>query len=184
VELEAPSFGRLTVDVVYGGLWYMVVEAAQLGLAVNSVHIDELLRAGVIIREALNRQLEVRHPATGQREQVDLTLFVGPPDNPAAHGKGLVTMGQHIFDRSPGGTGTSARLVNLWARGQLELGQEFIHESIIGTTFRGRLVEESSIGQQKAVIPEITGRAFITGMHQFVLTADDPLSEGFLVGGP
>ncbi|HXV43774.1 MAG TPA: proline racemase family protein [Anaerolineae bacterium] len=184
VVLEAPSFGCLTVDVVYGGLWYVVVEAAQLGLAVNSAHIDELLRAGVIIRKALNHQLEVRHPATGQREQVDLTLFVGPPDNPAAHGKGLVTMGQHIFDRSPGGTGTSARLVNLWARGQLELGQEFIHESIIGTTFRGRLVEESSIGQQKAVIPEITGRAFITGMHQFVLTADDPLTEGFLVGGP
>jgi proline racemase/trans-L-3-hydroxyproline dehydratase len=93
-------------------------------------------------------------------------------------------MGQHIFDRSPGGTGTSARLVNLWAKGQLELGQEFIHESIIGTTFRGRLVEESAIGPQKAVVPEITGRAFITGMHQFILTADDPLTEGFLVGGP
>jgi proline racemase len=92
-------------------------------------------------------------------------------------------MGQHIFDRSPGGTGTSARMVHLWAKGQLQLGEEFIHESIIGTTFRGRLVEETMLGSQKAVIPEISGRAFITGLHQFVLTADDPLAEGFLVGG-
>ncbi|MBI1880086.1 MAG: proline racemase family protein, partial [Chloroflexi bacterium] len=184
VLLEVPAIGQINVDVVYGGLWYVVVEAAQLGLTVDSTHIDELLRLGVVIRETLNEQVEVRHPATGQREQVDLTLFVGPPDNPAAHGKGLVTMGRHIFDRSPGGTGTSARLVNLWSKGQLQLGQEFIHESIIGTTFRGRLVEETTVGSQKAVIPEISGRAFITGMHQFALTAADPLTEGFLVGGP
>jgi proline racemase len=184
VLLEVPTIGQLHVDVVYGGLWYVVVEAAQLGLAVASAHIDDLLRLGLVIREALNEQIEVRHPATGRREPVDLTLFVGPPDNPAAHGKGLVTMGRHIFDRSPGGTGTSARMVNLWAKGQLQLGQEFVHESIIGTTFRGRLVEETTIGGHKAVIPAISGRAFITGMHQFVVTADDPLVEGFLVGGP
>jgi proline racemase len=184
VVLEVPSVGKVTVDVVYGGLWYVVVEAAQVGLRVDSAHIDELLRLGVVIREALNDQVEVYHPATSQRERVDLALFVGPPDHPNAHGKGLVTMGQHIFDRSPGGTGTSARLVHLWSKGQLPLGQEFVHESIIGTLFRGRLVEETTIGSQKAVIPEISGRAFITGMHQFVLTAADPLAEGFLVGGP
>jgi len=184
ILLEVPSLGHLTVDVVYGGLWYVVVEAEQLGLSVNSAQIDELLRWGVVIRAALNEQVEIYHPGTGQQERVDLTLYVGPPDNPAAHGKGLVTMGQHIFDRSPGGTGTSARMVNLWAKGQLPLGQEFIHESIIGTIFRGRLVEETFIGPQKGVIPEITGRAFITGLHQFILTVDDPLAEGFLVGGP
>jgi proline racemase len=184
ISLEIPAIGSVTVDVVYGGLWYAVVEAAQIGLRVDSAHIDELLRMGVVIRAALNEQIGVYHPATGLRERVDLTLFVGPPDHPSAHGKGLVTMGQHIFDRSPGGTGTSARLVQLWGKGQLELGQEFVRESIIGTLFRGRLVEETSIGSQKAVIPEISGRAFITGMHQFVLTADDPLAEGFLVGGP
>jgi proline racemase len=184
VVLDVPSIGKVTVDVVYGGLWYVVVEAAQVGLKVDSAHIDELLRLGGVIRAALNEQVEVFHPAAGQRERVDLTLFVGPPDHPDAHGKGLVTMGQHIFDRSPGGTGTSARLVHLWSKGELQLGQEFVHESIIGTLFRGCLVEETTIGSQKAVIPEISGRAFITGMHQFVLTVDDPLAEGFLVGGP
>jgi proline racemase len=183
VELDLPGLGRLTVDIVYGGLWYVAVEAAQVGLPLNSAHIDELLRLGGVIRKALNEQIEVGHPATGQREPVNLTLFTGPPDNSLAHSKGLVTMGQHIFDRSPGGTGTSARMVQLWTKGQLQLGQAFIHESIIGTTFRGRLVEETMIGRQKAVIPEISGRAFITGLHQFVLTADDPLTEGFLVGG-
>jgi proline racemase len=184
IQLEVPSIGQLTVDIVYGGLWYAVVEAEQLGLTVASAHIDDLLQLGVLIRDTLNKQVEVRHPETGQRERVELIIYVGPPDNAEAHGKNVVTMGRHIYDRSPGGTGTSARMVNLWARGKLELGEEFIHESIIGTTFRGRLVEETVIGEQKAVIPEITGRAFITGMHQFVLTANDPLSEGFLVGGP
>jgi proline racemase len=184
IALDLPDLGQVTVDVVYGGLWYGVVEAAQVGLPLDSAHIDELLRLGVVIRRALNEQLEVRHPATGQPERIELTLFTGPPDHPDAHGKGLVTMGQHIFDRSPGGTGASARMVHLWAKGQLPLGQEFIHESIIGTLFRGRLVEETTIGSQPAVTPEISGRAFITGMHQFVLTADDPLAEGFLVGGP
>jgi len=184
IALDLPALGQVIVDVVYGGLWYGVVEAAQVGLPLDSAHIDELLRLGVVIRRALNEQIQVRHPATGQPERIELTLFIGPPDHPDAHGKGLVTMGQHIFDRSPGGTGTSARMVHLWAKGQLPLGQEFIHESIIGTLFRGRLVEETAIGSHPAVIPEISGRAFITGMHQFVLTADDPLAEGFLVGGP
>ncbi|GAB4441419.1 MAG: proline racemase [Anaerolineae bacterium] len=184
IALDLPALGQVIVDVVYGGLWYGVVEAAQVGLPLDSAHIDELLRLGVVIRRALNEQIQVRHPATGQPERIELTLFIGPPDHPDAHGKGLVTMGQHIFDRSPGGTGTSARMVHLWAKGQLPLGQEFIHESIIGTLFRGRLSEETAIGSQPAVIPEISGRAFITGMHQFVLTADDPLAEGFLVGGP
>jgi proline racemase/trans-L-3-hydroxyproline dehydratase len=182
--IEVPSLGRVTVDVDYGGLWYAVVEASQLGVKVDPAQIDELLRLGTIIRDALNEQIEVSHPASGQRERVDLTLFIGPPSHPEAHSRGLVTMGRHIFDRSPGGTGTSARMVNLWGKGQLALDQEFVHESIIGTIFRGRLVEETQIGGHTAVIPEITGRAFITGLHQFVITADDPLVEGFLVGGP
>ena len=141
------------------------------------------IRLGALIRAALNDTVTVRHPATGQTEPVELTLFVGPPEHPTAHGKNVVTMGRHIFDRSPGGTGTSARLVQLWAKGELPLGQPYVNESIIGTLFQGRLVEEVTVGQQTAVIPEISGRAFITGLHQFVLAADDPLTEGFLVGG-
>lgn len=184
LALDVPSLGQITVDVVYGGLWYVVVEAAQVGIPLDSAHIDDLLHAGVVIRNALNEQLQVTHPLTRQPERLDLTLFVGPPDHPLAHSKGLVTMGRHIFDRSPGGTGTSARMVHLWAKGQLQLGEEFVHESIIGTIFRGRLIEETMVGSQKGVVPEISGRAFVTGLHQFVLTADDPLAEGFLVGGP
>jgi proline racemase/trans-L-3-hydroxyproline dehydratase len=184
VPIEVPSIGPLQVDVVYGGLWYVVVEATRVGLAVSPEHIDELLQLGSVIRSALNQQLELFHPQTGRREPAELTLFVGPADRPDAHGKNVVTMGHHIYDRSPGGTGTSARMVNLWARGRLRLGEEFVNESIIGTTFRGRLVEETWLGAQKAVVPEISGRAYITGTHQFMLTADDPLSLGFLVGGP
>lgn len=184
IALEVPALGHLMVNIVYGGLWYVVVEASQLGIPLDSAHIDDLLHAGVAVRSALSKQLQVSHPLTEEPEQLNLTLFVGPPDHPLAHSKGLVTMGQHIFDRSPGGTGTSARMVHLWAKGQLQLGEEFVHESIIGTIFRGRLVEETMVGNQKGVIPEISGCAFVTGLHQFVLTADDPLTEGFLVGGP
>jgi len=162
----------------------VVVEAAQLGLSVDSAQIDELLRLGHLIREALNQQVEVRHPATGRPERVELTLYVGPPGRPEAHAKNVVVMGRQIYDRSPGGTGTSARMAQLWSRGELQLGQEFVHESIIGTTFRGRLVEETQVGPHKAVIPKIRGQAFITGLHQFVLSAGDPLRSGFLVGGP
>lgn len=184
VLLDVPGLGQVTVDIVFGGLWYAVVEARQLGLAVDPNQIDDLLRLGALIRDALNAQVEVRHPATDRRERVDLTIFVGPPQHPQAHARNVVTMGRHIYDRSPGGTGTSARMVNLWSRGKLKPGEEFVHESITGTLFRGRLVEETTIGGQKAVIPEITGQAYITGMHQFVLTENDPLAEGFLVGGP
>ena len=184
LRLQVPGLGQLTVDVVYGGLWYVVVEAAQLGLSVDSAQIDELLRLGHLIREALNQQVEVRHPATGRPERVELTLYVGPPGRPEAHAKNVVVMGRQIYDRSPGGTGTSARMAQLWSRGELQLGQEFVHESIIGTTFRGRLVEETQVGPHKAVIPKIRGQAFITGLHQFVLSAGDPLRSGFLVGGP
>jgi len=184
LPLDVPSIGQVEVDVVYGGLWFVVVEAKQLGLAVSPDHIDELLRLGVIIRDALNDQVELFEPESDRRERVELTLFVGPPDRPDAHGKNVVTMGRHIFDRSPGGTGTSAVMANLWSQGLLELGEAFVNESIIGTTFHGRLVEETYLGQQRAVIPEITGQAYVTGMHQFTLVADDPLTEGFMIGGP
>jgi proline racemase len=184
VSVDVPSLGQPSVDIAYGGLWYVLVEAEQLGLSVDAEHIDDLLRLGVIIRDAVNRQVAVRHPETGEREHLDLTLYVGPPTHPEAHGKNVVTMGRHIYDRSPGGTGTSARMVNAWARGELEMGEEFIHESITGTIFRGRLVEEVTVGEHRGAIPQITGRASITGFHQFVLAADDPLPTGFLVGGP
>lgn len=184
VTIQVPELGPLSVDIAYGGLWYVIVEAEALNLSVSSGNIDELLRLGVLIRDALNEQVTVRDPETGERVRVDLTLYVGPATHPDAHGKNVVTMGRHIFDRSPGGTGTSARMVNLWARGKLRLGEEYVHESIIGTLLRGRLVEEIKIGDYTGAIPEISARAFITGLHQFVITEDDPLQEGFSVGGP
>lgn len=183
VEIEVPAVGSLSVDIVYGGLWYVIVEAEHVGLRVDSEHIDDLLRMGRVVREAVNRQVDVRDPETDAPVRVDLTLFTGPPDHPDAHARNVVTMGQRIYDRSPGGTGTSARMIALWASGKLQLGEDFVHESIVGTLFRGRLVEETMVAGIPGAIPEITGQAYITGFHQFVLDADDTLSDGFLVGG-
>jgi len=182
VTVDVPSYGRVTMDIAYGGNFYALVEAEKMGLVISPERAGELIRAGIAVRDAVNAQLDVRHPEKPFIAGVTHIEFFGPPTHPQAQAKNAVIIPPGSIDRSPCGTGTSAKVATLYTKGRLKLGEEFVHESIIGTTFMARVVETTTVGDLPAVIPEITGRAYVTGLHQFVVDPDDPLKQGFLLG--
>lgn len=181
VEVNVGSIGKLSVDIAYGGLWYAIVEARKVGLEIGLHNLEGLVRLAALIREAVNARVSAVHPQTGALESIPQVLFVGPPVHPEADGRNFVTSRELGFDRSPCGTGSCAKMALLHARGELHLGQDYVHESIIGTLFRGRLVEETKVGSIHAVVPEITGSAYITGINHVVIDPRDPLKHGFCV---
>jgi proline racemase len=178
-EIDVPGIGKLKADVAFGGNFFAIVSAEQVGIEIRATKMSALAAAAVKIREAANQQLKVQHPTLKHLNSIPLISFQGKPTQ-----KGARYINTHMFadgaiDRSPGGTGTSAALAALYAKGEVKIGQEIIAEGIAGGQFRGRLVGETTLGGVAAVVPEITGPAFITGFHQFVLNPDDPSVFGF-----
>ena len=182
INLEIPGVGNVTVDISFGGNFFALVEAGDFGLSLSPGNVSRILELGLMIRERINSQLDVIHPLEPHIDSVQLVEFCGPAVDPKAHARNVVVFGRGQVDRSPCGTGTCARMATMWARGELGLNEDFMHESIIGTTFRGRLVDTARVGDFEGVIPEISGRAFITGFQQFVIDPEDPLKEGFSIG--
>jgi proline racemase len=182
VTVDVPGYGPLTFDIAYGGNFYAILPAAQVGLTVAPHNAGAIVKAGRAIKDAVNAKMQIVHPELPYISGLTHVEFYGPPTDPDAHAKNAVVITHDAIDRSPCGTGTSAKLAALYAKGQLAMGQEFVHESIIGTIFRARVTGETKIGDRTAVIPEITGSAHVTAISQFVLDPDDPLREGFLLG--
>lgn len=182
VQVEVPGYGKVKMDIAYGGNPYALVEASQLGLVITPEKAGEIIKAGNAVKKAVNRQLRVQHPDKPFINRLTHVQFYGPPTHPEAHVKNAVVFPPGSIDRSPCGTGTSAKVATLYVKGELKLGEEFVHESIIGTIFRARVVEEARVGDYRAVIPEVTGRAYVTGFHFFVVDPEDPLKNGFLLG--
>jgi proline racemase len=192
--VEVPGLGTVVVDVAYGGMFYVIVDAAAVGLRLTPDEGREIVRLGEQIKAATREQLPVVHPENVEIAGVSIAQFSAPPTTAGATMKNTVVISTGaadparpetwtgVLDRSACGTGTSARMATLHARGQLPLGADFVHEGILGTTFTGRLVEETRVGPYPAVVPTITGRAWITGLAQYVLDPDDPFPEGFTVG--
>ena len=180
VEVET-SFGDLTVQVVYGGAFYALAAASMVGLEVDSARIKDLIDFGMQVKHAVEGQLEVRHPLEPNLEGIYGTIITGPPQDEGADGRNVTIFADGEVDRSPCGTGTAARLAWLYATGAVEVGRPWVHESITGTAFTGRVLATCSVGEFDAIIPEVAGRAFITGMHTFIIEPDDPLGDGFLV---
>jgi proline racemase len=192
--IEVPHLGTVTVDVAYGGMFYVIAEAAPFGLRLVPDEGREIVRIGEMIKAATREQLPVVHPDQPGFAGVTIAILTAPPTNPAAHSRNavIVSTGQldwdrpatwtGAIDRSPCGTGTCARMASLHARGQLRLNEDFHHEGILGTIFTGRLVDETQVGPHRAVVPTISGRAWITGFSSYVLEEDDPFPEGFTVG--
>lgn len=177
------SDGRtISVDIAWGGNFFAIVSAAETGVPVEMGNIKKLVSLGMEIKERINEEVPVRHPVETHANRIDLVEFSDKPAAPGAHVKNVVIFGEGEVDRSPCGTGTSAKMASLFFKGKLALGQEFVHESIIGTCFSGRLLGETRVGDFPAVFPEITGQAFITGIQQFVIQPDDPFKYGFKVG--
>lgn len=181
VDLDVPGLGRLKVDVAYGGNYFVFFSADEAHLEVSPENIEKVVDAGIRVREAANQKLSVQHPELKHIHSIYVATILGKPSHPKATYKNVHMFSGRQYGRSSGGTGTSARMAALYGKGQLRLGEEIWVESITGGLFGGRLLEETKIGGKKAVIPEITGTAYITGFHQFVIDPSDYLKDGFLI---
>lgn len=181
VELDVPGLGKLKVDVAYGGNYFVAFSAEDINLEVRPQNIERVIDAGLRVLEAANKRFTVQHPELQHNNFINIATVLAKPSNPKATYKNVHVLPPRQFDHSPGGTGTSAMLAVLYARGQLRLNQEIWAESITGGLFKGRIIGETKVGNKRGVIPEISGCAYITGFHQFVIDQDDRLKDGFLI---
>jgi len=180
VEVET-SVGHLRVDVAFGGAWYALVEAADLGVPVAPDRVGDLTRLGMEVKLAVDAALDVVHPTEPELRGLYGTIISAPPSGPDVNGRNVTVYAAGAVDRSPCGTGTSAKLATLYASGRIGLGGPYVHESVIGTRFTGRVLAETAVGPYPAVVTEIAGQGFVTGLHQFLLDPEDPTAPGFLV---
>lgn len=193
-RIEVPHLGTVTVDVAYGGMFYVISDATALGLSLKPDEGREIVRIGEMIKAAAQEQLPVVHPEQPGFAGITITELSAPSTRPNVHLKNAVIVSTGkldwdrpatwtgVIDRSPCGTGTCAKMATLYAKGELSLNEDFRHEGILGTVFTGRLLEETKVGDYQAVVPTISGQAWITGMSTYVLDPEDPFPEGFTLG--
>lgn len=180
VEVNVPAIGKtLTLDISFGGSFFAIVESKQLGIDICPANTNELNRVGMLILKAVNEQIKVEHPELSHIKTIDLVEIFGAPKNPTSTYQNVVVFGDGQVDRSPCGTGTSAKMATLFAKGKLAIGEPFVYESIIGTQFKGQILETYEKDGLKYVIPEITASAYITGINHLLLDPNDPLQHGF-----
>jgi 4-hydroxyproline epimerase len=180
---KVPGLGELTVDIAYGGNFYAIVDPQPLFSDVADVTPSDIIRWSPLLREALNAKYEFVHPENTAINGLRHALWTGAPQNPRAHARNAVFYGDKAIDRSPCGTGTSARMAQWAAKGKLKAGDDFIHESIIGTMFDGRVEAETTVGGRPAIIPSIQGWARMTGYNTIFIDDRDPLAHGFSLKG-
>jgi proline racemase len=179
--VEVPGVGTLTVDVAYGGMIYCMVDARALGIAIEPSEARDLVNLGEKIKRAAAAQLPCVHPENPSIHTINQTLFAGPLrlENAVRTAKNTVIVSPGRHDRSPCGTGTTARLAIMRAKGEIRVGEKFVHESILNTKFVGQILEEGRNGSLPTVHVAITGRAWITAFHQYVLDPSDPFPTGY-----
>ena len=181
LEVEVPGYGAVSVDISFGGSFFALVDSEKHGIAIRQENLASLTDLGMKLLKELNERFEVKHPYLDIKT-VDLVEFYGKADKPEAHLKNVVIFGDAQADRSPCGTGTSAKLAYLYDKCKISLGEEFVYESITGSMFRGMAIKETEIDGKRAIIPQITGSAYITGLNRFILSSHDPQKHGFLMG--
>jgi len=179
--IDIPEHGKIKVDVSYGGNVYAIVPAEAFGIEILPENASQLIEKGRIVRDAVNAQVKIQHPEKDFINSCTHVEFYGEPTTAEAHVKNAVFFADSGIDRSPCGTGTSAKIATLYAKGKIRLNEEFVHESIIGSIFRARAVEETRVGPYAAIISEITGSAYIMGINQLFIDPDDPHRNGFLL---
>lgn len=182
VELDVPGWGQLTLDVAYGGNFYPMVDAGDLGITLVPAQVDRILSATRAIRSSLAEVLDPVHPESPWIRGIEHVMLVEPVTGRPKTGRNTVLYGENGIARDPCGTGTCARMAQLFARGQLALGESFIHQGLIGTAYRGRLESTTRVGEFDAVLPTVTGSAYITGTANYLLDPADPFPRGFGVG--
>jgi proline racemase len=175
------GYGTVPFDIAFGGNFFAIVDGEKLGLKATMDNLEKITDIGVRLLESIKKNMSVRHPFL-DITSVDLAEFSFIPDNPAADRQNVVIFGDGQVDRSPCGTGTSAKAAEWYEEGLLQLHQPFIHESLIGSLFKCEAVEEVLIGKYRAIIPRITGSAWITGFNTWVIDEHDPFRNGFIIG--
>ena len=180
-EVELPGVGKVKFDISFGGSFFAIVHASQLGLKIEPKNAAKLTDLAMELRDIINRDIEIQHPTLENIKTVDVVEIWDEPTNEKATYKNVVIFGQGQVDRSPCGTGTSAKLATLHARGELKEGEKFVYESILGTLFEGEIVVTTKVGEFDAVLPKITGSAYMTGFNNFLIDEDDPVKYGFIL---
>lgn len=192
--IHVPTLGDVIVDVAWGGMFYVIADAASLGLDLVADRARDIARVGEMLRAAAAEQLPVAHPEHAEIRNVSISQLSGAPRGAGASLRNAVVVStgefdrerpetwHGVLDRSPCGTGTCAKMAALHAKGELRVGEDFHHEGILDTIFTGRLLRETRVGDYAAVVPSLSGSAWITGFGQYVLDPDDPFPEGFRVG--
>lgn len=179
VKITTPMLGEVTFDIAFGGSFFALIESDYFGYDILPEHSEELMNQALELREIINREIKVSHPLQPHIKTVDLIEIYGPAVSDKADARNVVIFGDRQIDRSPCGTGTSAKMATLCAKGKLAIGEEFVYESITGTMFKGKIISKTKVGEFDAYVPQITGSAWITGFNQFVIDDSDPVKYGF-----
>ena len=180
--VRVPGIGSVNYDVAFGGAFYAFCQAEALDLSLEPKHAGRLQALGLAIKQAIMAERTISHPTEPELGYLYGTIFVAPPHTPEGNLRQTAIFANGALDRSPTGTGVSAHLALLHAKGTLRVGQSLRFESILGTLFGGKIVEETQLGPYPAIIPEVEGHACLTGRHEFMIDPDDPLKDGFLLG--
>jgi 4-hydroxyproline epimerase len=181
VEIEVPELGPLIIDVAYGGNFYAIVEPQGAYKGLDALGADRIISLSRVVRERMREAIEPVHPLDSTIRGVSHVLWADKPKGEGADGRNAVFYGEKAIDRSPCGTGTSARMAHLHAKGRLKTGDRFVHESYIGSRFIGRVEAETTVGNFAAITPSIEGTAWSTGFNQIWVDEADPFHAGFTV---
>jgi len=181
VKVDVPGMGELAFDIAYGGNYYAILEPQKNFAGLESMSAGDVLRLSPIVRKLLNDRIQPVHPENETIRGVSHVMWTGKPRDKRAHARNAVFYGDKAIDRSPCGTGTSARMAQLAARGQLKTGDDFVHESIIGSLFDGRVEAAAKVGNHDAIVPSISGWARQHGINTILVDDRDPFAHGFQV---
>jgi len=181
IQIDVPELGALTVDIAYGGNFYIIVEPQDNFPGTDQWSAADILRFSPVIRDIINEQVVCQHPDDPRVNGASHLLWTGNPKQHSSSAANAVFYGDKAIDRSPCGTGTSARMAQLFARGQLTVGQEFVHESFIGSQFIGRVESSTEVGGKPAIMPSVRGWAKVYGKNCITIDEDDPYYQGFQV---
>ncbi|WP_077329140.1 proline racemase family protein [Virgibacillus siamensis] len=184
VEMDVENVGPIECEIAYGGNFYGIIDARKLGLELTTDNASTIIDKAITIRNAINEQVAISHPEQPFINGLTHIEFYTDPVHPDADLKNTVVVPPGGIDRSPCGTGTSAKLATMFHHGDIKQDEQFIYESIVGTLFKAKILETTNLKNYEAVIPEVTGSAWVMGMHRFFYNEKDPLAEGYLLIPP
>jgi proline racemase len=180
-SVELTGYGKISYDIAFGGAFYAFVDAAQAGVELNAGGFRKLIEMGMLIKKAVMKDVEIKHPFEDDLGFLYGVIFTGKAEDPKNHSRNVCVFADGEVDRSPTGTGVSARTALHFSKGDIGLGEPFVVESILGSCFTGEAVELTEFGSYQAVIPKITGSANICGINTMLIDPDDPLGHGFIL---